>query len=1449
MPETIGLSAGSVYATMTLENAPFLAGLAQSNAAMKAAAQDIEAHFGQVQAALGRVSTGLLAISAVGVAGLVLATREAAAFEKAFAKVAGFTDASTAEIERLKKAVLGMKDLPQMPTELAQGLFYVRSAGFAGADAMTVLHAAGKAAAAGMGETKDVALATVRALTAYQMGASQAAHVTDILAMTATKGNVHIEELAPSLGKILPIASSLGVSLEQVGASMATMTRIGLNAAESAIALRGVLGALGMKEGKQADAALKQIGLTWAGLRAELVQKGLFETLNHLISKAGGDETILARVIPNIRAITGVMATAGRQADAYREILDSLAHSQGAVDRAFAASEQTFDARLEHLKKSMATAGIAIGTALLPAAGAVADRLRAIGEVLQTVNPNALAFGLGATLLGAGLAKLAQMGFAVVGAIQAQRIAYVAHAATLGVDTAAVVENLRAQVAIRGAELEAAEAVEYKAAANVQDVASTETATAADLQQAATAQADAIVQRELAAAELAAAAGALDQAEAAGASTASMWASMTAAQKFAGALGIIGAAAAVVYGVYQLIEWNAGRASAAMVAQAKEQEKAADSSVNLAQIELERQRQEGQSLRSLGDEWQRLAKSKRPEDHVKLNSIMGQCHKIMTDLSKAVGDQAPKWDGTAKSVIAYANALNTAAPAMLRLYRLSAQLEELTARSALLTARQKAIGAGITLGEKIMTLGASGAVGWAPGFGTSIALPRAQAMTPAEQARDQLARVRKNLSPAEQRDLRAAELVYEIKHGDLEAANKATAAAAPIPGLPADVVAGAGKSGKAASAAAAEKAANKLEERAKKIVEEAFAAAANEIETGLKRNDPLAVAHGYEMKRKLLAVIDTSLIPKLKEGIVATPAGTIGKLKVGGEQQQSLLNLLTEKSNTLFFDLNALTTEGLKRHRELTDQQAAQANDFRRQQVAVAERNREFSSQIMLQQYIRDLALRTLGGRREEFEAAGAASAGVRAMLVEDPNRKLTEHQQRLLDEYNVTYRRLIEAQRAYNDELRVSDDLGTSLAQSVEQEYNWRHLSAQVAHQQLDLLTVQLWLSGQMSDAADEAFRKAHLAVAEADVLRTAPSRGTGAAATLEFERGRLAKAGRYMEPAELRTTQDRIMAAERGITDERLTRLNEEAQAREEGIRGGDLWQGAALGEAVASNWQDLTQKASLLLGAQFKLAGPKMFGVLTEEEITWLAKLQAEVDKANVKLRDSMHAAADYAKEQWDASWGKAAETLAALQRGQTTPGKVLTDAAQQHMANIWRDLMKAPDFAVNPQTGKTEPVAGTGGALGVLADKIQRSMGKLSPDAQKALGIGGDLFAFAGALRGTAGEKPGAAALSGGLAGLSAGMDIAKLAGIAPGPIGVGMAIVGAVLGFSSARKAAEEAAARQREAQLTELRKMNNALRPMSDYFNRGAFGALTQSLFWGGGLEAAWAADGMAGVR
>jgi len=77
--------------------------------------------------------------------------------------------------------------------------------------------------------------------------------------------------------------------------------------------------------------------------------------------------------------------------------------------------------------------------------------------------------------------------------------------------------------------------------------------------------------------------------------------------------------------------------------------------------------------------------------------------------------------------------------------------------------------------------------------------------------------------------------------------------------------------------------------------------------------------------------------------------------------------------------------------------------------------------------------------------------------------------------------------------------------------------------------------------------------------------------------------------------------------------------------------------------------------------------------------------------------------------------------------------------------------------------------------------------------------------------------------------------------AGGPIGIGLAALGAVFGMNSARKAAEEQAQRLREQMLDQLRKINNALKPVSDYFNRGGFGALAPAQVYGGGQEIGWA--------
>jgi hypothetical protein len=92
-----------------------------------------------------------------------------------------------------------------------------------------------------------------------------------------------------------------------------------------------------------------------------------------------------------------------------------------------------------------------------------------------------------------------------------------------------------------------------------------------------------------------------------------------------------------------------------------------------------------------------------------------------------------------------------------------------------------------------------------------------------------------------------------------------------------------------------------------------------------------------------------------------------------------------------------------------------------------------------------------------------------------------------------------------------------------------------------------------------------------------------------------------------------------------------------------------------------------------------------------------------------------------------------------------------------------------------------------------------------------------------------------ALQGGMAGISAGAQIGGLFGGAGGGIGAVIGLLGgALFGSIEARKRAEEQAQRVREQMLSELRKLNNGIVPVVDYFRMGAsLGSLTGAQSFG----------------
>lgn len=253
------------------------------------------------------------------------------------------------------------------PLEIANALYAVTSAGPRGAEALHIVEQAARASAIGLGDTETVTRALTAVLNSYSKSGLTAAEATDVLVATVKEGNVEANALAPVIGRVAGIASTMGVSFQEVGTFLATLTRLGVDADEAATALRGVLTTM-LGPTKQQTEALKSVGLSMAGLRQEIREKGLTSSLLDLMDRFKGNEDALAQVIPNVRAMAGLLGTAGAQGSAFAIVNKNIADSIGNItDEAFALVQQNPGYVFDQMKVKGEMMSQAFGTALLPA--------------------------------------------------------------------------------------------------------------------------------------------------------------------------------------------------------------------------------------------------------------------------------------------------------------------------------------------------------------------------------------------------------------------------------------------------------------------------------------------------------------------------------------------------------------------------------------------------------------------------------------------------------------------------------------------------------------------------------------------------------------------------------------------------------------------------------------------------------------------------------------------------------------------------------------------------------------------------------------------------------------------------------------------------------------------------------------------------------------------------
>lgn len=420
-------------------------GVDKTGAATQAAVRNLESFGTSLQSATQPVAdftTAALKVEAgvlaVGAAFTTFAIKSAADFDAAFKQISTLFDATDEDLAAFRDAILqyaagssaSLEDITNsLSAAIGSGVEYSKS--------LELIATAEKLSVATRADLKGTTEVLVSTLNAYGMSTDQAGEVSDKLFQIIKDGKIEMTDLSASLANITPIAATAGVSLDEIGAGIATLTATGMQPSTAIDALRSALSNI-IKPSEQAKKLAAELGIEFDA--NALKSKGLADVLTDVQKATGGSADKMAVLFGDVQGLSAVMTLTGSQADTFASSIESMGKAAGSVDAAFAKMNGSVEQSSAKAVNALKALMVEIGTPLLEEFAGIANAIaRVFVALADSVKDGALsglveyieglagdierAFDQVAKNLPAALAKADLSGFtkgldAVVGAVK-----------------------------------------------------------------------------------------------------------------------------------------------------------------------------------------------------------------------------------------------------------------------------------------------------------------------------------------------------------------------------------------------------------------------------------------------------------------------------------------------------------------------------------------------------------------------------------------------------------------------------------------------------------------------------------------------------------------------------------------------------------------------------------------------------------------------------------------------------------------------------------------------------------------------------------------------------------------------------------------------------------------------------------------------------------------------
>ncbi|THE09951.1 phage tail tape measure protein [Bacillus timonensis] len=371
---------------------------------------------------LNRIQTASLAIGAAMVAGIGLSVKTAADFEQQMSRVKAISGATSEEFKRLQASALDLgASTSKSASEVALGMEDMAAMGFNVNEiiaAMPGVISASEAAGSDLATTAGIVAA---ALNSFQLEASEATRVADVLAMAANVSAASVDDMGYAFKYAAPIANSLGISMEEVAAAIGIMTNSGLEGSQAGTSLRQIILLSLNNPAKEQEKLMKKLGFSIKDSSGNA--KTLSQMIKDLTKSTEGmtkaDKLATIAKLVGTEAASGMIAIIDGGVDRLDEFTEALRNSEGASKEAADVMMDNLKGAYEEFTGALETAGIKLGNEFLPLFTEVvrhgAKVIETITEMDSSTVKSGLAFAGTATAIALTITTLSKLAIAVRG--------------------------------------------------------------------------------------------------------------------------------------------------------------------------------------------------------------------------------------------------------------------------------------------------------------------------------------------------------------------------------------------------------------------------------------------------------------------------------------------------------------------------------------------------------------------------------------------------------------------------------------------------------------------------------------------------------------------------------------------------------------------------------------------------------------------------------------------------------------------------------------------------------------------------------------------------------------------------------------------------------------------------------------------------------------------------